>query len=362
MNNKTKIYFFNPYSGVGGADTTINKIINSINLNIYEVEYFTINKTSKLFKNKIKYTQLNSFSTFFSFFKIIKIIKNDKNKKKIFFSMQYFANVWSILFIKLGLNIKTIIYEINHLDELKNHKNFIEFFKKNLILVLIKFLYKYSTIVATNSRESSTDLKKYVNRRIHTIYNPCFEKVRKRQKKYKPRTNLQILNIARLTHQKDQITLLKAVNFSKFKNQIKLTIVGYGPLKLKLNKYIKNNNLNCKIIDNKINLQSYYSKADLFILSSLYEGLPTVMVEAASNCIPIISSNFKTGSKEILCSGKGGYTFQIRDYIELSDLINKFFKDPSTFYKKELICRKNINKFSVNKNIKIFKNLFNKIQ
>ena len=85
MNNKTKIYFFNPYSGVGGADTTINKIINSINLNIYEVEYFTINKTSKLFKNKIKYTQLNSFSTFFSFFKIIKIIKNDKNKKKKYF-------------------------------------------------------------------------------------------------------------------------------------------------------------------------------------------------------------------------------------------------------------------------------------
>ena len=130
MNTKTKVYFFNPYPGIGGADTTINKIINSIDLNSYEVEYFTINKTKKLFQNKIKYTQLNSISTFFSFYKIIKIIKNDKNKKKIFFSMQYFANVWSILFIKLGLNIKTITYEINHLNELKYHKNFIDFFKK----------------------------------------------------------------------------------------------------------------------------------------------------------------------------------------------------------------------------------------
>ena len=41
--------------------------------------------------------------------------------------------------------------------------------------------------------------------------------------------------------------------------------------------------------------------------------------------------------------------------------INKFFKDPSTFYKKEIICRKNINKFSINKNINLFKNLFNRI-
>ena len=56
MNTKTKVYFFNPYPGIGGADTTINKIINSIDLNSYEVEYFTINKTKKLFQNKIKYT------------------------------------------------------------------------------------------------------------------------------------------------------------------------------------------------------------------------------------------------------------------------------------------------------------------
>ena len=361
MNTKTKVYFFNPYPGIGGADTTINKIINSIDLNSYEVEYFTINKTKKLPQNKIKYTQLNSISTFFSFYKIIKIIKNDKNKKKIFFSMQYFANVWSILFIKLGLNIKTITYEINHLNELKYHKNFIDFFKKKIILIFIKLLYKYSTIVVTNSLESSMDLKKYINRKVYTIYNPCFKKVIKREKKYKSKKKLEILNIARLTHQKDQITLLKAINLSKFKNQIKLIIVGYGPLKIKLNEFINNHSLNCKIIDNKTNLQKYYAKADLFILSSLYEGLPTVMVEAASNCLPIISSNFKSGSKEILCSGKGGYIFKKKDHIELSNLINKFFKDPSTFYKKEIICRKNINKFSINKNIKLFKNLFNRI-
>ena len=361
MNNKTKIYFFNPYPGIGGADTTFNRFIKSINLNKYEVEYITLNKKRISFKKKIKYTQINSNSTFLSFFKLFKIIKKDKNKKKIFFSMQYFVNVWTIIFMKLILEIKTFIYEINHLNELKDQKNLSEFFKKNIILLLVKLLYKFSDIVAANSKESSIELSNYVKRKVITIYNPCFEKIRLKQIKYKKNSELKILNIARLTEQKDQITILKAINISKIKKQIKLTIVGYGTLKTRLLNFIKKNKKNCKIIENKTNLKNYYSNNDLFIFSSIYEGLPTAMVEAASYCMPIISSNFKTGSKEILCSGKGGSIFQIKNYLKLSELIYKFYKNPPPFYKKEIFCRKNINKFSKKKNLKHFISILEKI-
>ena len=361
MNNKTKIYFFNPYPGIGGADTTFNRFIKSINLNKYEVEYITLNKKRISFKKKIKYTQINSNSTFLSFFKLFKIIKKDKNKKKIFFSMQYFVNVWTIIFMKLILEIKTFIYEINHLNELKDHKNLSEFLKKNIILLLVKLLYKFSDIVATNSKESSVELSNYIKKKVITIYNPCFEKIRLKKIKYKKNSELKILNIARLTEQKDQLTILKAINASKIKEKIKFTIVGYGILKSKLLNFIKKNKINCKIIDNKTNLKNYYSTNDLFIFSSIYEGLPTVMVEAASYCMPIISSNFKTGSKEILCSGKGGSVFQIKNYMKLSELIYKFYKNPLLFYKKEFICRKNIIKFSKKKNLKHFNATLEKI-
>ena len=361
MNNKTKIYFFNPYPGIGGADTTFNRFIKSINLNKYEVEYITLNKKRISFKKKIKYTQINSNSTFLSFFKLFKIIKKDKNKKKIFFSMQYFVNVWTIIFMKLILEIKTFIYEINHLNELKDQKNLSEFFKKNIILLLVKLLYKFSDIVATNSKESSFELSNYIKKKVITIYNPCFEKIRLKKIKYKKNLELKILNIARLTEQKDQLTILKAINVSKIKEKIKFTIVGYGILKNQLLNFIKKNKINCQIIDNKTNLKNYYSTNDLFIFSSIYEGLPTVMVEAASYCMPIISSNFKTGSKEILCSGKGGSIFQIKNYMKLSELIYKFYKNPLLFYKKEFICRKNIIKFSKKKNLKHFNVTLEKI-
>ena len=226
-------------------------------------------------------------------------------------------------------------------------------FKKTIILFLVKILYRYSDIVATNSAESSKDLSNYIKRRVKTIYNPCFENLTLK-KKYKKKRKIRILNIARLSHQKDQITILKAINFSKIKNHIKFTLIGFGPLKQKLLKYIKFNNINAQIISNKTKLNYYYKNNDLFIFSSLYEGLPTTLVEASSFCLPIISSNFKSGSKEILLSGKGGYIFQSKNYKKLSDLIYKFYLNPSSFYKKETLCRKNLYRFSKNKNLKLF--------
>ena len=67
------------------------------------------------------------------------------------------------------------------------------------------------------------------------------------------------------------------------------------------------------------------------------------------------------GSKEILSSGKGGNIFEKRNYKKLSELINKFFENPSSFYKKELFCRNNIYKFSKNKNLKLFNNILDNI-
>ena len=55
------------------------------------------------------------------------------NMKKNFFSFQYFANIWSIIFIKLFKG-KLLIYEMNHLDEFKYYNNIREFIKK-----IIKF-------------------------------------------------------------------------------------------------------------------------------------------------------------------------------------------------------------------------------
>ena len=88
MPNKYKIFLFNPYPGVGGADTTINRLINSIDFKRFDVEYLSLKKVKYNKNKKVIFTKLNSSSTFFSFFEIRKILKKDRHEKKLFFSMQ----------------------------------------------------------------------------------------------------------------------------------------------------------------------------------------------------------------------------------------------------------------------------------
>ena len=184
MKKKTKIYLYNPYPAVGGVDTTIKRLLFSLDRS-YEIEYLSLKKAENYKKTNIKNTVIKSASTLRSFFQIYKIFKNDKHKNKIFISIQYFVNIWSIIFIKLLLNGKLLIYEVNHIDEFKYFKNFNDYIKKKIIKILIKFLYKYPDIIIANSKELSLDLSKYIKRKIYTLYNPCFEKIKNKKKFYK---------------------------------------------------------------------------------------------------------------------------------------------------------------------------------
>lgn len=355
---KTSIFVFNPYSGIGGGDITLIRFLKSINFEKYNVTVFTLDKIKK-FSKKIKIIKLKSSSTLMSFIQIKKIILSDSSLKKIFFSMQYFVNVPAIFFLHKIKNLRMIIYEINHPDQLKYSENIIQFFKNKILSFLVKRIYQKVDIVSANSKELSKDLSSLINKKVETIYNPCFFKIKKRNKKIK-NNKINILNIARFEKQKDHLTLLKAINYSKVKNYIRLNLVGYGTKEKLIKNYINKNNIDCKIHKSK-KLSSFYRSNDIFILTSLYEGLPTVMVEAASNCMPIVAAQFKSGSSEILNNGKYGFIFPIKDFKALSKIIEKFYKNPKVFFKKEKLCRKNIKKFSNKKSLIKFNYFLNKL-
>ena len=150
-----------------------------------------------------------------------------------------------------------------------------------------------------------------------------------------------ILNVARFTDQKDHLTLLKGFKNAKHRNKFRLYLIGYGKNIAKIRAFILKNELNnVKIFENKFQLKRYYSESKLFILTSIYEGFPNVLVEAASYRLPIFSTDFKSGSKEILLNGKGGTIFKIRDDHKLSMLIDNFYEDEKNFLKKKNLCKK----------------------
>ena len=93
----------------------------------------------------------------------------------------------------------------------------------------------------------------------------------------------------------------------------------------------------------------------------MYEGLPTTMIEAASYNLPIISSNFRSGCKEILNNGKNGHIFKVKDHVHLATLIKRFISDKKNFIKKTKNFKFSLKKFSYEDNIEIFKKLLIKL-
>ncbi len=365
MKNKIKIYFFHPYSGYGGADLSISRLINGLDKKYFDIDFLSINspKISKKIFKKIKYKRISSSRTIFAFKKVKQIIEKDKNyNKKIFISNQYFANVLSLFFLKKFKNLRIVVFERNHLSELSNYFNLKDLLKKVFIKFLVKISYKKANLIISNSSESAHDLEKFINTKVVSLYNPCFYGFKKRKEK-KNYDKVRLINVGRFTDQKNQITIIKAIQKSNFREKFEAIFFGYGKDYLYLKNYIKKNKLkNIKLVQNIFDKNKIYSTADLYVGSSLYEGFPNTYVEAASYRLPIISSDFKSGPKEILLNGKGGTFFPLKDSEKLSKLLDDFYLKRSKYFKKEIVCSKNLNRFSNKKIVKkfnlILKNLY----
>ena len=122
-----------------------------------------------------------------------------------------------------------------------------------------------------------------------------------------------ILSAGRLTNQKNHLYLVNEFfEFSKFNDQFILIILGDGEKKNELLKFIKEKRIEDKVflLGHKKNIYSYMRESSAFVLSSLWEEVGFVIVEAALCNTPVISSNCPNGPKEFLNNGKRGILFE----------------------------------------------------
>ena len=181
-NKKIKLIFFHPYSYIGGADNSLKRLIDNLDKNKFSITFVSLNNSflKKTLGKKIQFITLKADRAIFSIFQLKKLVlKNYENnafKKVIVISNQNYANL-VCLFATYNLkNIKKVLIERNHLDELSIYFNVKEFFKKNFLKLLIKLLYPKADKIIGISEKLSNDLKKFINKDVTTIYNPAFDK------------------------------------------------------------------------------------------------------------------------------------------------------------------------------------------
>lgn len=206
-----------------------------------------------------------------------------------------------------------------------------KYFKNSFFNKINRFDY-----ICTVSEEMRVQLKEIfpnLTNKQMTIYNPIdFETIETKACKRGDLTSDEekllnssyICSVGRLDEgQKDFNTLINA--YANLKNKIseKLVLVGDGPDREKLENLVKELNLENYIIflGKKNNPYIWMKNSKAFILSSKYEGLPTVLIEALILDIPSISSNCLTGPAEILENGKYGELFNIGNVKELEEKI-----------------------------------------
>jgi glycosyltransferase involved in cell wall biosynthesis len=141
-----------------------------------------------------------------------------------------------------------------------------------------------------------------------------------------PMSTKRILAVGALKSEKNYPLLLRALAKVRERMLVSLLILGDGPLREALEVQVVQDGLGDAVIfaGFDTNPWPYYAAADLFVLSSDYEGFGNVLVEALYAGLPVVSTDCPNGPREILEDGRYGGLASCCDEIDLANLIIEY--------------------------------------
>lgn len=236
----------------------------------------------------------------------------------------------SLLCSFLPKNIKLVILE---------HVSFIS--RPKTIQFLSKIFYKRINQVITLTKNDKTLFDKF-HSNVHVIPNfSPFPISTNKQNDSK-----EIVTIGRLTNQKNYIHLLKAwEKVHKLIPAWKLNIYGEGEHQQLLQDYIEQYALKNVVLKGVTSdVKQVYEHSSFFVMSSKYEGLPMVLIEAQSFGLPIISYDCPYGPSDVIRHHQNGLLVEDQDIEKLSEAIFTLATSPellNQFSRNSLVNAKN---------------------
>jgi len=236
------------------------------------------------------------------------------------------ANIIAILAKMLGpRQVKIFVTEHNNLNLERLSK------KEKLIRCLMALLYRNANGIITVSegiRKQILSLLPVSPQNVHTIYNPVnLDRIRRLAAQvpenswFSPPSIPIVISVGRLTPQKDFNTLITAFHLLRRRMHAKMVILGEGEDRISLEKLILDLNLQDDVLmpGFQANPYSWMAHSDLYVMSSAWEGLPGVLLEALVCDLPVVSTDCETGPNEILENGKWGLLVPVNQPKKLAD-------------------------------------------
>jgi N-acetylgalactosamine-N,N'-diacetylbacillosaminyl-diphospho-undecaprenol 4-alpha-N-acetylgalactosaminyltransferase len=236
--------------------------------------------------------------------------------------------------------------------------------KDKISRFLIKFLYNRADLIVPNSKWTAYELSslfKVPNNKIKVIYNNVLEVECKKNIS----DNFIFIHIGRFDYQKNHKLLINS--FKEANLEAELWLIGDGPLREELENLVKELKSEEKVrfLGRQKDVFKFLSQADCFVFSSNYEGFPNVLLEALSCELPVISTDCRSGPREILAPdtdiitqtqdieiAEYGILTPVGDEEKLAKAMKLMYEDEKLRYNFKQKAKERIKEFEVSKIIK----------
>lgn len=370
-----KITFLVLHLGYGGIETATINTANSLS-DKYDIEIMSFynldnNQANKLnSKIRVKYLyngnpNKEEFLKSLHNHKIINTLKEGIKASKILLKkrikvIKYIKNCKSDYIVSTRCEFSTLLSKYGNNNTVKiaqehryhnNDKKYINTIKNkynniDYLFALTKCLYNDYKEFLKNNKHTKVEL---VPNMLYEIPK-CNSKLDKKN----------IITISRLDYGKKNDDIIKS--FSKIKeSNWKLYIIGDGKEFNNLKKLINDLNLKNKVIltgyKNKEEINKYMLDSSLFLMASITEGLPMVLLEAMSYGIPCIAYDVPSGVNDIIEDGRNGYIIKNRNELEYIKRIEEVINDSKLRNNLGTNAKEKSKEFSKEKIVKIWKNI-----
>ena len=365
-NSNGELTIFMPSFGKGGAERAALRLIQGLvakNIKVNLVLATTYGDLRKELPGTVNIIDLNYKRTIYSIFALIRYLRK-KKPDKVLSHIQRANRI--LLFAKLLARVKTKIYIVEHTTISQAIQSY-SFVEKIIVKIAHRFLYNRAEKIIHVSKEAALDLEQHLHcekNKIEVIYNPIVPDnlLLKNNGIAPPHPWFNekipvILSVGRLYYAKGYDVLINAFKIVQNTLDARLLILGNGNLRSQYQNQINNLELQNKVqlAGFVSNVSDYMKYASLFVLSSRWEALPTVLIEALACGLPVISTNCKSGPSEILGYGKYGILVPVDDDESLARGIIETLNNPTD--KHLLISR--AKDFSIEKSVEKYIEVLN---
>lgn len=366
-----KVFFVIPALTGGGAERVMLLILKSIDRNKIEPILVLFEKKGEFLSElpddidvKVLKGKRSRYGLqWLIFFKLAKLLAREQ--PDLIVSFMWYANLVALLAKFFSRSKCGVIVSERYGLSVSYERRIEEIIRG----ITIFFFYPKADSIIVNSKEMGVQLNqrfRIAPEKITVIYNPIdLEKVREicREDVTHPwcKENIPVIvSAGRLTKQKGFSYLIKAVRILNSEGVMcRLMLLGEGDEKESLKKLVKDLKIddNVDFVGFQKNPYKYFVRSTVFVLSSLYEGFPNVLLEALALGVPSVATRCPTGPEELITDGLNGILVPPADEKVLAAVIKRLLTDEALRKQLSEAGRERARDFDLEKISKQYENI-----